>query len=355
MELGNGGLIEQLKSKAAESEANDNGETLNTAPDNQEPLEPIEPAADPEPAPEGNAEPDFELQQEPVANEDVYAPNRSFKVHDESMEFDEFFSPLLVNKDAEKKLRDLHERAYGLDHVKQDRQVLRDDNQKLHTEMGNYNTVKKDLQQLGTYLKNGDMQSFLEAHEISDDQIYGYAMQKLRMQEDPSLQGQYDQNRANQLNQDSQAAEIARLQGQVREDGYQRRENELNFSMSDPIVQQAENEYNSRMGNGAFRSEVISRGQMHYRNTNSDLSAQDAVKQVMSVMGYQQQGQAAPQAQQTYGQTPQYVAPQQAPMQGQQRGKPEVIPNIRGRSSTPVKRIPKSIQELRDLSNQMNG
>ncbi len=355
MELGNGGLIDQLKKKAEESEESDlrldAQEVLGTTEEATTEEATTEEATTEEATTEHE---DFQLQQEPSTTSEEYVPNKTFKVHDESLEFDEFVVPLLTSKEAEAKVRDLYERAHGLDIVKKDRQTLRDENQNLMSVRENYAAVEKDLKQLGSYLKQGDIQSFLEAHNINDDTIYQYAMQKLRMQEDPELQQQYDQGRQNVQQQYDQQSELEYLRGQQQQHTYAAKEQELNFSLTDPMVQQAEREYNTRLGEGAFRNEVINRGKMHYTNTQQDISANDAVRQVMSVMGYTQ-GQAANTTQQTYNAAPQYAAPQQAPMQGQQRGKPEVIPNIRGRSTTPVKRIPKSIQELRDLSNQMNG
>lgn len=290
-----------------------------------------------------------------------YHPNYNFKVHDQEREVDEWIRPLIKDAETEKQVRDLYERAYGLEHVKQDRQTLRDDNTRMRAELDEFGKVKNDLRQLGHFLQNGDMQSFFEAHEIPDERIFQYAMQKLQMRENPELQTQYDQNRLVQNQQYNLQRENENLRQQQQQIAYDRKQEELRYVMSDPTVRQAEQEYNARMGQDAFRNEVIARGSMHYRTTQQDLSARDAVDQVLKVMGYQPAGQAG--GAQTFqqpvntGMVPPNTVQQQAqvPMQGQQPGQPPVIPNIKGRSSTPVRKQPRSIQELRNLSNQMNG
>jgi len=349
-------MIDNLRAKADASEEG----TLETSQAEPDPEPEPEPYEEPLQALPSASEPEPEvIPAEPregaTVSAEEYVPNRVFKVHDQELEFDEFLNPLLTNPENEKKVRDLLERAHGLDHVKQDRQALREDNQRLMAATKEFDEVKGDLQKLGHYLQNGDLESFLESHEITEDQVLRYAMLKLQQREDPNLKAQYDHARHTQNEQYTLSQENRRLQEQVNQSAYAQKQNELSYALNDPNVQTAEQQYNQRMGADAFRQEVIARGSRHYQTTRQDLSARDAVNQVLQVMGYAPSQATNQPTNQPYNAPQPNGANAQAPMPGQQTGQPRVIPNIRGRAATPVRKIPKSIQELRDLSNQMNS
>ena len=100
---------------------------------------------------------------------------------------------------------------------------------------------------------------------------------------------------------------------------------------------------------GAFRNEVIKRGQL-YAHNGIDKPVSEVVKEVLLLAGH-----AAPQAngiQQTVdnsagngGQAPQ----QQIPAQ-----KPPVIPNVGGQGTSPAKRVVRSLDEIRALAKQQS-
>lgn len=282
-----------------------------------------------------------------------WSPTYKFKVHEEEKEFDDFLKPLVKSKEDEEKIRDILERAYGLDHVKADRATLREHNKALVSEVNEFGTVKMELQALGTHLKNGDFESFKEAFNIPDELIMQYALQKVKLANaSPEEQAAYQAQRA-------EAQRLRALEDQNRawQESYQNyvvssKETELNFVLSQPDVVNVMQEFDSRLGQpGAFRNEIIRRGQMHFNATGQDLSAKQVVDTFVSMLGVVP-GQVSPPQNVQPGQVVQNRSTGQKVVTGAQGAKP-VIPHIAGSGASPVRKVPKSISELRKLGQTM--
>lgn len=282
-----------------------------------------------------------------------WAPTYKFKVHEEEKEFDDFLKPLVKSKEDEEKIRDILERAYGLDHVKADRATLREHNRALASEVQEFGNVKKELQALGGYLKNRDFESFKEAFNIPDELIMQYALQKVKLANaSPEEQAAYQAQRA-------EAQRLRALEDQNRawQESYQNyvvstKETELNFVLSQPDVVNVMQEFDSRLGQpGAFRNEIVRRGQMHFNATGQDLSAKQVVDTFISMLGVVPGQASSPQTVQP-GQVVQNRSTGQKVVTGAQAAKP-VVPHIPGSGASPVRKVPKSISELRKLGQTM--
>ena len=118
----------------------------------------------------------------------------------------------------------------------------------------------------------------------------------------------------------------------------QQRENELTSILSRPDISEVVNSFDQRAGQpGAFRAEVIKRGQFYAYQSNQDVPPQQLVDELVSLVGMPQGTQQS---------APTQTQPQaQAP-------KP-VLPNVAGKGTSPVKRIAKSTDDLRQLAAQM--
>jgi len=92
---------------------------------------------------------------------------------------------------------------------------------------------------------------------------------------------------------------------------------------------------------GAFRDEVLTRGDLAWRATKRRMTAQEAIDEVMGIYGPGKHAQAAPAPAAQLA-----PPPQNAPAASPQTN---VLPNVRGSGGSPLKTKPKSIEDLRKL------
>lgn len=287
-------------------------------------------------APETTTEPTTDATTEAPA----YTPNYGFKVLDQEHEFIEELRPAITTPELEAKVRELHEKAYGLDSVKSKYERIRTERDQLNGVAQKYGDIDAGLKELNHYVQNGDYDSYFDALKIPKEAIFGWVQKKIQETELPDDQ-RYQLEEARKT---SQKAYDLERQNQYYEQAFQdqrvqTRTFELDTVLTRPQISQFAQEYDARAGTpGAFREQVVLKGQNEYYSSGRDLSAEEAAKSVMDYMGkFIQPSQAA--------QAPgaQAVAPTPKP----------IIPNIGGRSASPVKKIPKSLDDLRAIEASM--
>jgi hypothetical protein len=271
----------------------------------------------------------------------AYTPNFKFKAADKEQEFDDFVRNAVKTPEQEKKLRELYEKAYGLDHVKSEREKYRNDYKTINEQ---HSALNKGLDQLSSMLRNKDYHGFMEALKIPEQDILQYALSRVQYKEMPPEQRQ-------QLDQQYQAQQRLAYLEQANQElvsGYQsqmvqQRTSELDGYIGRPEVSQVASAFDARVGRqGAFRDEVIRRGQYYASLPESqDITVEQAVQEIMNLVGN-----ISPQA------TPASAQAQVDGMQTaheQQQSKP-VIPNIKGRGTSPAKKVVRSMDDLRNIA-----
>lgn len=275
-----------------------------------------------------------------------YQPNFKFKVKDKELEFDDTYKQFIKNAELEKKFRDLHERAFGLDEVKTSRDYFKkqfdDVNQK-------YADVENSLKVIGNYVKKGDFRTFFETLGIPKDKIINYAIEELKYAELPADQkAALEQQRAMQLDYQQQLSQNQQLQTQMAQLVQQQTEFSLNHELAKPEIAQVVQSYDTRVGKpGAFMSEVIRRGQYYEAVHKISPPASQLVGEVVQLIGGMSQGAQL----QTNSQV----------MQGQhnsasqtQKDKP-IIPTVGGNSGkSPTRKVYTSIDDLKKARQQMS-
>lgn len=286
----------------------------------------------------------------------AYAPNLKFKVLDKEHEIDPLFAGVIKDADTEKKVRELFEKAYGLDSVKADRQSLK---QKIEThyaplEQTHQNTVKA-LAQFDKMIEQKDYDNFFGTLQIPEEEILKWAVKKAQLMsltpEERQAYNESVQQRNRLYSLEQQVADSQEAQFQI---AVQTRTAQLDQELSKPEILNVIDAYDGRVGTpGAFKAEVIKRGQL-YAYQGKDISVEEAVREVIGLMGVNAQAPVAPQqVQQPVNNSAgngQGTAPQaQAPSQ-----KPPVIPNVGGQGTSPAKKVVRSLDDIRALSKQMN-
>lgn len=281
---------------------------------------------------------------------DAWKPNFKFKVKDKELEFGDDLKGLIKSKDLETKLRDLHEKAYGLDEVKGSREQLK---QQLQAETQKYVQVEQSLKTLGDFVQKKDFHSFFKALSIPKEDIINYAIQELKYAElPPDQKAAIDQQRQleDQLRTEQTNAQL--LQQQMSQLSVQQTTWELNQELGKPEVANVVAAYDARVGKpGALREEIIRRGQ-YYENVHKiSPPVSQLVTEILNLVGHvpAQPGNGALPHQQN-GQASQF-APNQ-----QQQQKP-VIPSFAGASATksPTKKVPTSIADLKQMRQDLQN
>lgn len=272
-----------------------------------------------------------------------WAPNWKVKVQDKEHEIDEFLRPVVKSPAEEKRLRELYEKAYGLDHVKPKFETARTQLQDISQKFVSQNQA---VTQVLSLRDRGEYGAFFEALNIPKEKIMKWVLDEINYQQLPVDQRHsVDQQRELRQRAFSLEEQNAQLQQQYERDIAQAREMALESALARPDVKSVQDAYDARAGKpGAFRMLVGMHGLTTWQQTKKDLSPDQAVQEVMQLLGGMPQSTApAPQ-----GQAPTPAAPV-AP------GKPPVIPHVGGQSTSPVKRSPRSIADLQRLAEEQGA
>ncbi len=270
-----------------------------------------------------------------------YTPNHKFKVLDKEMEMEEWIRPLLTGTENEAKVRELLEKSHGLEHVKASRQQLAI---QLQTTQTQHDALTNSVRQLSGMVQRDDMEGFFEALQIPEEAVLKYALRRIQYREaTPEQRAAYDQWRQQQAHASQLESEVTQYRTAFQTQSVQARTQELDISMAKPDVAAVAAAFDARTGKvGAFRAEVINRGRF-YAMQQKDISTEDAVKEVMALLGGQAPVPATAGAAPTGGTQVVPKAPEKKP----------VIPHIAGSGTSPARVVPKSIKQLREIGQKM--
>lgn len=281
---------------------------------------------------------------EPPTPAAAYSPNFKYKVLKEEKELPDWAKPFITTPEMEKNFRDAFERADGLEPIKQHRDVLVQENTAMRQEWA---PIVQDAQRIVSHLQKGDFQTFKEELKIDDDVILKDAMRILKLRENP-------QQKAFEENQRRLTRENEQLRGQVsgiseesRNLAVQQRTYELNTALASSEVSQAVSAYESAVGKpGEFRNFCIQLGQS-YMAQGIDAPAEKVVQEALARITWGGQKPATPSA--VIPGNGATATADMAPV-GETTtpaAKPPVLPNLKGRGTSPAKKVFKSTDELR--------
>jgi len=276
----------------------------------------------------------------------AYEPNYTFKVHGEEREFDEWAKPLVKDEESEKQFREIMEKVYGIDHIKEDREQLRSQTEELQQFQQQYQNLTQQLGTLDKFIQNKNFDAFFQKANISEDDILQWAAKRLQYYEmTPEQRAEYDRSVQAQTNEIYYGEQAQTLEQQMQQLKYEQTQFKLDQELAQPGISERVQEYDQLRGEpGAFRKAVEERGLYHYYQSGRDIPVEQAVQEVMQIAGMQTQAQSpAPQA------TPQAQPPQTPTAPPQAQRKP-VIPKVGGSGASPVKAGVKSIADLKKLA-----
>lgn len=270
-----------------------------------------------------------------------FQPNWKFKVMDKEHEIPEFLRPAITSAEHEKQLKELYEKAYGLDEVKGLREKIRSEYQgyKSQTEpvMKTVQEATKFYQGAIQALEQGNAKGFMfkaeeafKALGINDKVLQQYVYQKLAMEDLPADQkADYNRQRELELQYAQMQQQMQEQQNYFQQLAVQTRTQELQAATSKPEVAPIIQAFDQRNGPGAFQQEVIQRGQLYWQTQQVDVPAEQLVQEIINKYGLSAQSAAQPQA-----------------AQNSHQQQPPVIPIIKGSSGSPAQRNFKSLDDL---------
>jgi hypothetical protein len=322
---------------------------------------PASPSPEAAPAPSGDPAPESELapgEQAPAAAAPAYQVNPVFKVRNTEKKFDDWMIPNIKDADTEKKVRELYEKAHGLEFVKTDRERLQADVQSFRErEQKEYMPVIETARRIVHFRDQGNFPAMFQQLGLQPQQVFQWAYNYSQLS--PQERAAHEQAGTTAM----QAYEASNQASTVQQQAYQQavdfREREYDMMVRyNPQVSQAQAEFDNQHGQGAFFDQVKRTGIYHWTVNKQDIPVEQAVNEVLKLIGRAQpaQPQVSPGLnQQAAGFQPQQsVAPPQAPTP-----KP-VIPNIQGTGTSPAKRVYTSMEDIkkrkRELeAEEMNG
>jgi len=285
-------------------------------------------------------------QSEPSTEEPGWEPKYTYKVLDKDHEFDDFIKPI-VNKDNYEHVRDLYEKAHGLDHVKSKKALLEEDVKRLSVTEQQLEAQNRSLGYMGSLIKARDYHTLFNELKIPEQDLMKYALDRVNYQSlPPEEKAEYDSNIESRQRLRALEMQNQQFQAQMQNNAVQARMAELDNSLSSSQMKGVINEFDARAGKpGAFKEEVIRRGQMAYHATGTDIPVAQAVQEVVRLFGT---------GQGTTAQGTENSAGMSAQKQTVPQGQKPVIPNIRSGGHSPARKLVTSIDGLKKLADSYN-
>lgn len=272
-----------------------------------------------------------------------WQPNLKYKAGREEKEFDAIFKDLVKSQEHEKRLRELYEKADGIDVVKMSR-----DQYKKHLDevQGKFTPIEKELKQLGTFMQRDDLESAFALLGIPEQKVINYIANKLQYnQMSPEERSRVDAQR--QLRQENygKMSEVETLQQRIQEQEVQNLGFQLSVLQETPKFAEAAAIFDNRIGqSGAFMNKFLEVGDyLTTRNGGQTVPPSQVFDVLMKEYGLAeaQSAQSAP-------------PPQAKPVVTTSPVEKPTIPNLRGsKTASPVKSKPKSLDDLKRMQRDM--
>lgn len=302
----------------------------------------------------------------------AFVPNPKFNVMGKEYEIPKVLVDAITTPEQEKELRDTYTRAMAFDHTKARHQELNDKFTGLQSE---HNEVVEGIDELKEIYEEAVtkqnpllLNEFFAKLQIPPQVILQYAQSLSEyLNLDPAQQqtvlGTLEAHkRAREAGKQNQRLTKSQSQSQV-----SARTLELDSVLARPEVSTSVQSFEQKYGPGSFKQELIRNGIYVWQTEKRDLSVAENVSQVMQRFGLT----AAPAAGSTTASVPQVPAAAPAPaapaapaaapqgkpavIPAQPHNKVPVIPGVTGKSTSPMKQAPRSIEDLKAIRKQKFG
>ncbi len=285
-----------------------------------------------------------------AAQIEAWKPNYKYRFRDGETELkvekeiDPLFHGIIKDAATEKLVKELHEKAYGLDFLKPRVQKYQE---RLKEVEGVNTNLMGGIKELRETYGRGDFEGFFNKLGIPEEKILQWVIDKAQYNQLPPEQKhvldarKQADNRAFELEK-----QVQHYSTEAESHKLQAKQYLMDFELGKSEVQKFSEQFDQRAGKpGQFFEAVRNHGNMVFHNSGGqiDLTPEQAVKAIMEHYGAFL---AAPQ--QTQAQMPANARVVQR--EATQSSEPKVIPNVASRSTqSPTKAKPRSIADLNKL------
>lgn len=225
-------------------------------------------------------QPQEDLEKEP----EQYEPNFGYSIRSQDHEFDEWIKPVITDKETEEKVRELYTRSQGLDHVKGHLSEAEKKVADLESEASRYREdlefSKQGLEGLKQLAKT-DFPTFAHTVGLDDQTILSYANNRLDYKEKPEYERQQiDQDLSRRAQSYESNFELDRLRRSNEKLMLDRHNQSLNQAMAQPEISKFKDQFDKRMGDGAFMRAVSDFGSSEFQATKRYVQPETACQHV---------------------------------------------------------------------------
>lgn len=279
--------------------------------------------------------------------------DRKIKVMDDEVEIPEHLASAVKTEEQAKELKELFEKAHGLEPLKQKRDYFKEQatnfEAKYRETTNELSTLEKNLDFLDGLIQNGDLQTFQQYAKIDDEQILKRAAEIIQYRElTPQQKAEYDRNVQSRQRLYQVEAEYQSLSQTQEQAAIQQSQAALDAVLNSDDYREVAASFDQRMGYGAFQKEVIQRAAMKEKMSGQTMTPEEAVKEVVNLLGLSQGQSKNPQA------TTNQVTSKKNPDSTIVTKKKPTIPKVGGGSKNPARPVVKSLDDIRKLADSMD-
>lgn len=292
-----------------------------------------------------------------------YKPNLKFKagvynketrqLEQKEYDIDPAFASLMTDAEGEKKVRELHEKAFGLESVKERFTETKNQLAEAQTEVrdikGSIDGLRNTYQSAVRTGNLHKLDSFFNTLQIPQEVILRYAMAKVELNEmDPAQRNAILGQIQSEEHAERLAQQQEQLQAQTAQQAQELKAQLVEAVLARPEVSELQNLFDERTGKpGSFKQAVYREGMLAWQTEGVDLPPQAAVQRVINNYGLQTPNHGLAKSEQTVAK----------PGGGKQviRKATQTIPNVGGNSNSPLAKKPKSMEDVLKYRKQEYG
>jgi hypothetical protein len=295
----------------------------------------------------------------------AFTPNLKFKagvynkesreLEQKEYEIDKKFAPLMATPEGEKLVKELHEKAYGLDSVKERYTEVKNQNMQLHKEnvdiKGSVDGLRKVYQSAtGPGGNIHKLDGFFAKLRIPPDVIMQYAVAKAELAEmDPAQRNAIQGQLRAESDAEALTEQQMNQQQQFVSQAQQIKNQQLELTLMRPEISTLAQEFDSRFAQpGAFEAEVRRVGEYEWLRSQGkvDLTPEQAVLKVIEHYALKTNPRVPAAAQPAAAAAPATTPGANKPVVQRTT---KTIPNVSGRSTSPLAQKPKTVDDLKNI------
>ncbi len=280
-----------------------------------------------------------------------YTPDYKFKAHGKEHEIPELLRGVMKDKDSEKYLKDLFEKAYGLPPLKERFEKTREQLQEIRQ---SHEYVMNNIQEAQQAYRRGDLDTVFEIFRVSPEKVLQWAVEKVQLSQLPPEQRQAHEarreaeKRAMELEKQNQL-----YSSQAQQEQSQYLSQMLEMVLERPDISAVAQAYDARRNQpGSFQALVVQIGRSEAVLSGKTLSPLEAAKKAIEIIGEQ----AAPAAPQAPAQAATPAQPAQATPAAQPK---KTIPNLANAGAksgaAPAKSKMRSLDDIKKAYDAISG